>query len=175
MSCAQVEEWTAVVESSIPSKLKHAPNAKMFLRSFWYRAMINGNVAQEEMHIYALARCTTFDCCLNPCRRPTIAWPQGNAQKLNQHSALQLSASAFRLGPGPCGLCTITGGSRVPLRVLLGLRKGSVAGPDGWVHSSQRTRRRTGTDQLLSAAQHDRLAVPTVCGRLPCCCLQMMS
>ena len=45
-----------MIENSIPSKLKHAPNAKMFLRSFWYRCMIGGLVAQEEMHIYALAR-----------------------------------------------------------------------------------------------------------------------
>ena len=57
MSCMQVEEWTAVVESSIPDRLKHAPNAKMFLRSFWYRAMISGIIAQDEMHVYALARC----------------------------------------------------------------------------------------------------------------------
>ena len=47
-----------MVESSIPDRLKHAPNAKMFLRSFWYRAMISGIIAQEEMHVYALARCS---------------------------------------------------------------------------------------------------------------------
>ena len=34
----------------------HRPNAKMFLRSFWYRSVVSGLLTQDEMHIYTVAR-----------------------------------------------------------------------------------------------------------------------
>lgn len=40
----------------IPDRLKRAPNAKMFLRSFWYRATLREVALPDEMHIYTLAR-----------------------------------------------------------------------------------------------------------------------
>lgn len=46
-----------VVAAAIPAALKAAPNAKMFLRSFWYRATLKEVVAGDEMHIYTVARC----------------------------------------------------------------------------------------------------------------------
>jgi hypothetical protein len=41
----------------VPERLKKAPNAKMFLRSFWYRAVLKEAVVPDEMHLYTLARC----------------------------------------------------------------------------------------------------------------------
>lgn len=41
----------------MPQHLKRCPNAKMFLRSFWYRATLRQVVHADEMHIYTLARC----------------------------------------------------------------------------------------------------------------------
>lgn len=45
-----------VIVGLIPDRLKRAPNAKMFLRSFWYRATLTEVVLADEMHIYTLAR-----------------------------------------------------------------------------------------------------------------------
>lgn len=52
----QVEELTAVIQAETPVCVKAAPNAKMFLRSFWYRAVMADLVTQEEMHLYTVAR-----------------------------------------------------------------------------------------------------------------------
>lgn len=41
----------------MPAHLKTAPNAKLFLRSFWYRATLKEVAHPDEMHIYTLARC----------------------------------------------------------------------------------------------------------------------
>lgn len=41
----------------VPEHLKRSPNAKMFLRSFWFRAALKEVVHADEMHIYTLARC----------------------------------------------------------------------------------------------------------------------
>jgi hypothetical protein len=56
-TAAQVEETTAVVQSSTCDDLRTCPNAKMFLRSFWYRSVQGKVISKEEMHIYTLARC----------------------------------------------------------------------------------------------------------------------
>lgn len=40
----------------IPEQLKHSPNPKMFLRTFWYRAGTKEVVHADDMHIYTLAR-----------------------------------------------------------------------------------------------------------------------
>jgi cyclin A len=45
-----------MIVDMIPDKLVKAPNPKMFLRSFWYRAMLKNVVQPDEMHIYTLAR-----------------------------------------------------------------------------------------------------------------------
>ena len=55
-SAAEVEEVTAVVQASTPACLRSGPNAKMFLRSFWYRSVVSGLLTQDEMHIYTVAR-----------------------------------------------------------------------------------------------------------------------
>lgn len=52
----QVQEMTAVVQKTTTEALRTCPNAKMFLRSFWYRSVQMGIISQEEMHIYTLAR-----------------------------------------------------------------------------------------------------------------------
>lgn len=39
----------------MPASFVGAPNAKMFLRGYWYRAIDAGVAAPEEMHIYATA------------------------------------------------------------------------------------------------------------------------
>ncbi|CAL8462949.1 g2483 [Coccomyxa elongata] len=54
-TAAQVEEMTAVVQTSTCDDLRTCPNAKMFLRSFWYRSVQGGAINKEEMHIYTLA------------------------------------------------------------------------------------------------------------------------
>ena len=53
----QVEQMTAVVQQFTSTDLRCAPNAKMFLRSFWYRSVQAGTMSSEEMHVYTLARC----------------------------------------------------------------------------------------------------------------------
>ena len=55
----QVEECTRQVAALIPDQLRGAPNAKLFLRSFRYRCLLAGLVAQQEMHLYTLSRCAT--------------------------------------------------------------------------------------------------------------------
>jgi hypothetical protein len=52
----QVEEMTAVVRASTTEDLRTCPNAKMFLRSFWYRSVQTDIISSEEMHVYTLAR-----------------------------------------------------------------------------------------------------------------------
>lgn len=47
-----------VIAQLVPEHLKRCPNAKMFLRSFWYRATLRQVVHADEMHIYTLARCS---------------------------------------------------------------------------------------------------------------------
>ena len=56
-SPAAVEAATASVVAAAPPALACAPNAKMFLRAFWYRALAAGGVAGggEAMHVYTLA------------------------------------------------------------------------------------------------------------------------
>lgn len=46
-----------VIVGLVPERLKRSPNAKMFLRSFWFRASLKEVVHADEMHIYTLARC----------------------------------------------------------------------------------------------------------------------
>jgi hypothetical protein len=53
---AQVEELTAVIKTDTPDHVKAAPTAKMFLRSFWYRAVTEGLLITDEMHLYTIAR-----------------------------------------------------------------------------------------------------------------------
>lgn len=45
-----------IIVDMVPEHLKKAPNTKMFLRSFWYRATLKGVAHADEMHIYTLAR-----------------------------------------------------------------------------------------------------------------------
>ena len=40
----------------VDDDLRVAPNAKMFLRTYWSRACFKDLVRSEEMHIYLLAR-----------------------------------------------------------------------------------------------------------------------
>lgn len=53
---AQVEDITAVIQRETPAHVRAAPNAKMFLRSFWYRAVMARIVTSEQMHLYTVAR-----------------------------------------------------------------------------------------------------------------------
>lgn len=53
---AEVEELTAVIKTDTPDHVKAAPSAKMFLRSFWYRAVTEGLLITDEMHLYTIAR-----------------------------------------------------------------------------------------------------------------------
>ena len=55
-SPSEVEELTNLIRDETPEHVRTAPNAKMFLRSFWYRAVIEGLLHSEEMHLYTLAR-----------------------------------------------------------------------------------------------------------------------
>lgn len=52
-----VADATAAVVDASPPALAAAPNAKMFLRAFWYRALAAGGVkgGGEAMHVYTLA------------------------------------------------------------------------------------------------------------------------
>ncbi|KDD75156.1 hypothetical protein H632_c838p0 [Helicosporidium sp. ATCC 50920] len=51
----EVEQVTQLISGLVPDRLKTAPNMKMFLRSFWYRASLTGVLCAEEMHVYTLA------------------------------------------------------------------------------------------------------------------------
>lgn len=62
-SAAEVEEVTEVVQASTPACMRAAPNAKMFLRSFWYRSATTDVLTHDEMHIYTVARHAS---CLEP-------------------------------------------------------------------------------------------------------------
>ena len=64
----QVEQMTAVVQQFTSDDLRTAPNAKMFLRSYWYRSVQAGTTSGEEMHIYTLARYRA------PADAPCPAW-----------------------------------------------------------------------------------------------------
>ena len=53
---AEVEELSLHIDRETPDFVKATPNAKMFLRSFWYRAVTERLVHSEEMHLYTIAR-----------------------------------------------------------------------------------------------------------------------
>lgn len=55
-SPSEVKELTEVIQRGTPDHVRMAPNAKMFLRSFWYRAVTEGLLHSEEMHLYTIAR-----------------------------------------------------------------------------------------------------------------------
>lgn len=59
----EVEDMTAVVHSFTSAALRTAPNAKMFLRSYWYRSVQAGTMCDDEMHIYTLARFRPVPSC----------------------------------------------------------------------------------------------------------------
>lgn len=52
----EVESMTQIVEDTTEEHVKDAPNAKMFLRSLWYRAIMSTLLSADEMHIYTVAR-----------------------------------------------------------------------------------------------------------------------
>lgn len=52
----QVESETKVVADTTEEHVKDAPNAKMFLRSLWYRAIMSTLLSADEMHVYTVAR-----------------------------------------------------------------------------------------------------------------------
>jgi cyclin A len=53
---AEVEAATAAVAGAEEAaRAARAPNPKMFLRSYWHRAVIAGAVVADEMHVYTLA------------------------------------------------------------------------------------------------------------------------
>ena len=52
----EVESMTRTVASTTPEVVKDAPNAKMFLRSLWYRAIMSTLLSADEMHVYTVAR-----------------------------------------------------------------------------------------------------------------------
>lgn len=58
-SPAEVEQLTAIIQQETPEYVRTAPNAKMFLRSFWYRAATEGLLNSDEMHLYTVARCNS--------------------------------------------------------------------------------------------------------------------
>lgn len=55
-SPAEVETLTRSIERETPDFVEECPNAKMFLRTFWYRALLESWTDREEMHIYIVAR-----------------------------------------------------------------------------------------------------------------------
>lgn len=52
----EVACMTNTIAKIIPDNVKCAPNAKNFLRSFWYRAVMSKLLSADEMHIYTVAR-----------------------------------------------------------------------------------------------------------------------
>lgn len=52
----EVEELSLHIDRETPDLVRAAPNAKMFLRSFWYRAVTEQLLDSEEMHLYTIAR-----------------------------------------------------------------------------------------------------------------------
>lgn len=52
----EVESMTRIVADTTEEHVKDAPNAKMFLRSLWYRAIMSTLLSADEMHIYTVAR-----------------------------------------------------------------------------------------------------------------------
>ena len=52
----EVESMTSTVAETTPEHVKDAPNAKMFLRSLWYRAVMSTLLSADEMHVYTVAR-----------------------------------------------------------------------------------------------------------------------
>ena len=60
----EVESMTQKVAETTPEHVKDAPNAKMFLRSLWYRAIMSTLLSSDEMHVYTVAR---YGHCCNLC------------------------------------------------------------------------------------------------------------
>lgn len=90
---SQVEKQTAIIEREIPQHVRAAPNAKMFLRSYWYRACSTCHLNCEEMHLYTVARwdwlitssgvhkksldiAQLFSACASMVVALTTCWPQ---------------------------------------------------------------------------------------------------
>lgn len=74
-----------LVSSLVPEDLKQAPNAKMFLRSFWFRTTSRGVASSDEMHIYTFA---AFLLQMGLLELPCSAFP---------HSMLAASALSLSL------------------------------------------------------------------------------
>lgn len=55
-TATEVEDETRIVIELVTDAAKAAPNPKMFLRTFWYRAIFKGVASADEMHVYILAR-----------------------------------------------------------------------------------------------------------------------
>ena len=59
---SEVEELSLHIDRETPDFVRTAPNAKMFLRSFWYRAVTEHFLHSEEMHLYTIARFVALFC-----------------------------------------------------------------------------------------------------------------
>ena len=71
----EVESMTSTVAETTPEHVKDAPNAKMFLRSLWYRAIMSTLLSADEMHIYTVARCElllALPCNSTMCHLPLV-------------------------------------------------------------------------------------------------------
>eukprot|EP00887_Chlorella_sp_A99_P007648 scaffold20.g7648.t1 len=93
----EVEECTQLIAALVPAHLKAAPNAKMFLRSFWYRATLKEVVSGEEMHIYTLA---SFLLQLSLVDLASSAYPAS----LRAAAALSLALAYFGKPEWPAAL-----------------------------------------------------------------------
>lgn len=97
---AEVEELTSVVHRETPAHVRTAPNAKMFLRSFWYRGVMTGIVSSEEMHLYTVARCAQPPPLTLMSKVPTISFTARHFSRFNQGLAANVSNSAIQAWGG---------------------------------------------------------------------------
>ncbi|KAG7673371.1 putative Cyclin-A1-1 [Nannochloris sp. 'desiccata'] len=94
----QVEEMTRAVSTLVPSSLNEYPNAKMHLRSLWFRAASqNGLITPREMHVYSLA---SFLLQLSLLDLPCCACAPSHLAA----AALSLSMTAFNKPAWPRAL-----------------------------------------------------------------------
>ncbi|KAL3142958.1 hypothetical protein ABBQ38_003243 [Trebouxia sp. C0009 RCD-2024] len=83
----EVESMTNTVAETTPEHVKDAPNAKMFLRSLWYRAVMSTLLSADEMHVYTVA---SFFLQLSLLDLPCAAYSPSMVAAASLSNALEL-------------------------------------------------------------------------------------
>jgi hypothetical protein len=109
------------VAAAVPPAVREAPSAKMFLRSFWYRATSRGAAAADEMHVYTAA---AFLLQLALLDGRAAGWPASRAAA----AALSLALALFGKPRWPAALRAYGAYTDAELAPLRGAMAAAQAG-----------------------------------------------